>query len=84
MKQRKQKIIKVGNSAAVIIPSFLLKEGNLKIGDEVIIETVPKYQAFLFKKEGRKNKISLSPEFFNWLEKIEKKYKKTIQELALK
>jgi len=39
-----KKIIKVGNSAAVILPSSFIKEGNLKIGDEVIVETIPRYQ----------------------------------------
>ncbi|MDP3953508.1 MAG: AbrB/MazE/SpoVT family DNA-binding domain-containing protein [bacterium] len=32
-----QKIIKVGNSAAVIIPKKSLKELGIKIGDEVIV-----------------------------------------------
>jgi antitoxin component of MazEF toxin-antitoxin module len=35
-----KKIIKVGNSAAVILPASFVKESNLKIGDEVIVETM--------------------------------------------
>ncbi|OGG22221.1 hypothetical protein A3D03_04700 [Candidatus Gottesmanbacteria bacterium RIFCSPHIGHO2_02_FULL_40_13] len=34
-----QKIIKVGNSAAVTIPKEFLLETGIRIGDEMIIET---------------------------------------------
>ena len=33
-----QKVIKVGDSAAVIIPKKSLKELNLRIGDEVVVD----------------------------------------------
>ena len=36
-----QKIIRVGNSAAVIIPKKFLNENNFKIGDKVEIEIFP-------------------------------------------
>jgi antitoxin component of MazEF toxin-antitoxin module len=34
----KQKIIKVGNSAAVTLPASFVREGNLKVGSEVLVE----------------------------------------------
>ena len=37
MKQTKQKIIKVGNSLAVTIPASFVKDGNLAVGDEVLV-----------------------------------------------
>jgi len=48
-----KKIIKVGNSAAVMLPASFVKEGNLKIGDEVIVETMARYQTAMIKP--RKN-----------------------------
>jgi putative addiction module antidote len=78
----KQKIIKVGNSAAVTLPASFVREGNLKIGDEVIVEAIPRYQAALIKPKKADKNISLSPEFFSWLDKISKEYEDVIKELA--
>ena len=69
-----KKIIKVGNSAAVMLPASFVKEGNLKIGDEVIVETMARYQTAMIKPRKNKKTIYLSPEFFYWLEKVNKKY----------
>jgi len=79
-----KKIIKVGNSAAVMLPASFIKEGNLKIGDEVIVETMARYQAAMIKPKKDKKTFNLSPEFFSWLEKISKKYEEVIKELANK
>jgi len=79
-----KKIIKVGNSAAVILPSSFVKEGNLKIGDEVIVETIPRYQTAMIKPKKDKKTFNLSPEFFYWLEKVNKKYEELLKELAKK
>jgi len=79
-----KKIIKVGNSAAVMLPSSFVKEGNLKIGDEVIVETIARYQTAMIIPKKDKKTFHLSPEFFSWLEKISKKYEEVIKELANK
>lgn len=36
-----QKIIRIGNSAGVIIPKSVLKDNNFRIGDKVEIEIFP-------------------------------------------
>ena len=70
-----KKIIKVGNSAAVILPASFIKEGNLKIGDEVIVETMAYYQTAMIKpRKNKKTLINLSSKFFYWLEKVNKEY----------
>ena len=33
-----QKVIKVGNSAAVTIPKYFLEKSSMKIGDKVFVE----------------------------------------------
>lgn len=77
-----QKIIKVGNSAAVTIPKEFLLETGMRIGDEMIIETNSSAKMFLAKTKKNSGKMSLTPEFYSWLDKISDKYKDVIKELA--
>ena len=62
-----KKIIKVGNSAAVMLPASFVKEGNLKIGDEVIVETMARYQAAMIKPKPIPTKIVLPQSLKNGL-----------------
>lgn len=77
-----QKVIKVGNSAAVTLPREFLQETGIKIGDELIIETNVAAQMFLAKTKKQAGKMNLTPEFYAWLDKISRKYKDVIKELA--
>jgi antitoxin component of MazEF toxin-antitoxin module len=77
-----QKIIKVGNSLAVTLPASYVKEGNLRVGDEVVIETAPIYQTMLVKPKKSANQAQLSPEFFEWLNKFTKKNSVMLKKLA--
>jgi len=77
-----KKIIKVGNSAAVMLPSSFIKEGSLKIGDEVIVETMPRYQTAMIKPKTASYKTSITPEFKEWIDKFTKKYDQLLKKLA--
>ncbi len=77
-----QKIIKVGNSAAITIPKQFLKEAKMKVGDEVIVEENARNEMLLIKSKKRADYPSLTPEFFSWLDMVTKKYKEVIAELA--
>jgi len=70
-----QKIIRVGNSAAISIPKKVLEEKNLKIGDlaEVDIQS----------KKAQK-KIALTPEFLKWVDKYIAHNRPALNELASK
>lgn len=35
-----RKIVKIGNSAGIVIPSVLLRKKNLKLGDKIVITIV--------------------------------------------
>jgi antitoxin component of MazEF toxin-antitoxin module len=59
-----KEIIKVGNSAAVMLPASFVKEGNLKIGDEVIVETMARYQAAMIKPKKIKRLSIFLRSFF--------------------
>jgi antitoxin component of MazEF toxin-antitoxin module len=77
-----QKIIKVGNSLAITLPAYFVKEGKLKVGDELIVETAPAYQTAYIKPKKLAGKIHLTPEFFNWLNKFTKENYDLLKELA--
>lgn len=85
MTQTKQKIIKVGNSLAITLPVSFVKEGNIKAGAEVIVEQNAAYKTLYVKPASAKySKSKLTPEFYEWLDDISKKYKDVIKELANK
>ncbi|GAB4218664.1 MAG: hypothetical protein Fur009_0600 [Candidatus Microgenomates bacterium] len=79
---RIQKIIKVGNSLAVTLPADFVKEGKLKAGDELIVETAPVYKTMIIQPEQKNFKTKLTPEFFEWLNNFTKKNYDLLKELA--
>lgn len=79
---QKQKIIRAGNSLAITLPASFVKEGKIKAGDEVIVEQNAKYKTLYVKPASAKYAPKLTPEFYEWLDAISKKYKDVIKELA--
>lgn len=77
-----QKVLKVGSSAAVIIPKKSLEELGLKIGDEVVVEIDHTKKSVLIHSQkvlsGDDQKIAeLTLGFIN-------RYRKDLEELARK
>lgn len=70
-----QKIIRVGNSAAVSIPKKLLEEKNLKIGDLAEVDIQAK---------NPHKKMVLTPEFLKWVDKYIVNNRPALDELASK
>ena len=69
-----RKLIKVGTSAAVLIPAEVLKEQGVKIGDIVSIS---------LSKEGKSpKKPAVDPALLEWTEKLMKRYEPTLKKLA--
>ena len=79
---KSQKIIKVGNSLAITLPASFVREGKLKMGDELVVETAPVYQTMFVKPKKMAKMANLTPEFFKWLNNVSKKYEDVIKELA--
>lgn len=77
-----QKIIKVGNSLAVTLPVSFIREAGYKVGEEVIVETNASYNTMLIKPKKYADKISLSPEFFAWLNEFVKENETLLKKLA--
>jgi putative addiction module antidote len=81
----KQKIIKIGNSAGIILPKKLQTELGLKLGDTVAMEynTGSKF-AILAKEEEKRLSSKNIPELDDWLKKFNAKYKTALAELSKK
>ena len=81
----KQKLIKIGNSTGIIIPYEIREEAGLKLGDNVAVNYAPNGQSIIIsKKGGAQSTPSITPEFYDWLKKFNKKYKNALTELAKK
>ncbi len=74
----KQKIIKVGNSAAVLIPKHVMKEQSLNVGDEIDFKLEDRAVGESGYRAGR----TLTPEFKQWLDQFMKEYKPILDDLA--
>ncbi|HLB60692.1 MAG TPA: AbrB/MazE/SpoVT family DNA-binding domain-containing protein [Patescibacteria group bacterium] len=68
----KQKIIKVGNSAAVTLPKEFLRQKQRNMGD----------RSMRVKDEALSSITTVAPEFKKWLDAISIKYEEAIKELA--
>jgi len=79
-----QKIIKVGNSAAVTIPKSFLKQASFKVGDEVLVETDFQSETLMVRPKAAQEVTPVSKEFISWTKKFIKKYRPMLQELAKK
>lgn len=80
----KQKIIKVGNSAAVTIPQKFLKEVGWKPGDELLMEGDSRTGILILKDEDSPYKSKITPEFKQWLDDFTSRNKSLLEELAKK
>jgi len=74
-----QKVLKVGSSAAVVIPKKSLKELGIKPGDEVSVEIDRKKRAVMIKPA-----IEIEPELLEWTNRFIKRYGPALRALARK
>jgi len=74
-----QKVLKVGDSAAVTIPKKSLEELGLKIGDRVSVEIDEKSKTVMIKPE-----VMVDRELFDWTNKFISRYRSALESLAKK
>lgn len=77
-----QKVIQIGNSIGVIIPQSLANN-SLEPGDIVHIEKDPLNDTYVINKKNT-GSATVTPEFFAWLNKFNKKYKNALKDLSEK
>lgn len=75
-----QKIIRVGNSAAITIPKEFLQQSGLRIGDEMALDMNPELKYIYAKPKD--DKSVMTPEFKEWLDKFVEKYKPLLKKMA--
>lgn len=83
----KRKIIKVGNSYAVTLPREFIKDGKLKVGDELFLSSDSSVKTIILEKtinKPSKNKANtdITPEFKNWVDGYIKDKKTLLEKLA--
>lgn len=76
-----QKVIKVGNSLAVTMPSEFVKQSGLKSGDKILVETS---MSTLTMTTDLQAETGLTPEFDKSVRDFIKKYRPALEELARK
>jgi antitoxin MazE len=74
-----QKLVKIGNSAGLIIPSQILEKLGITIGSQLYVEQVQD-KLLIAKNESE----GISPEFLVIAESLADRYKETFEELAHK
>ncbi len=80
-----QKIIQVGNSLAVTIPSSFVKEVKLRAGQRVTVDGDPNLAILTIQSAKKLSRdVGITPEFLSWLKKFNNKYKSALTELAKK
>ncbi len=80
----KQKIIKIGNSVGIILPKQIQEELGIKLGDNVAIEYNAQEKTATLGTGKSSRTAPLTPEFYDWLNKFNAKYKTALTELAKK
>ncbi len=78
-----QKVIKVGNSLAVTLPSAFVKMRKIKAGQKIYVNSDPEADLVQLKTTDKTNS-AITPEFYNWLNKFNAKYKNALTDLAQK
>lgn len=79
-----QKIIQVGNSLAVTIPSSFADQAGWEAGEKVVVTEEPEFEALKIQKEKKNLQSGITPEFYAWLKKFNAKYKTVLLELSKK
>jgi len=75
-----QTVFRAGNSNVVTIPTNLMKELNIKVGEKVMVEKSPTGNGLLVKKTNSR----ADDDFKNWVKVFIKENKETLDDLALR
>ena len=76
-----QKVIKVGNSAAVTLPKKVMEDADIKAGDKVNVELNEATDAIVI-SAASKPMTNLSPDIAQWTKKFIDKNREALEKLA--
>jgi len=77
-----QKVIKVGNSAAVTIPKSFMDQANINIGDKVKVDTDLELQRIIIQRKKKSAKKSANQKAVEWVDQFIKDYRPALEKLA--
>lgn len=76
-----QSVIRVGNSLAVTLPKRFVNGRKVKAGQKLFVEDDTELGLVQI-RTGNAKKLSLTPEFKEWLDEVSVKHEGLIKELA--
>lgn len=76
-----QSVIRVGNSLAVTLPKRFVNGRKVKAGQKLFVEDDIELGLIQI-RAGKVKKLSLTPEFKEWLDEVSVKHESLIKELA--
>lgn len=79
-----QKIIQVGNSLAVTIPSSFAEQAGWEAGEKVLVTEDSESESLKIQQSKSSFQAGITPEFYSWLKNFNSKYKNVLEELAKK
>ena len=81
-----QTVIQVGNSLAITLPANFVKDKKIKAGQKILVRQDMQVDALVVASSNAlfKKASGITPDFLDWLEKFNKKYKTALTELAKK
>lgn len=78
-----QTVFKAGNSDVVVIPPEVKKSAGIKTGSKVIVQLASDGKTLLVSKKGSSQKVSsVTPQFLEILERVNKRYGPALKKLA--
>ena len=75
-------MMQIGNSVGVIIPSEVRKKAKLSKGNKVEFEVESDGKIIVSKSGSQAKKSSITPEFLDIVNRVNKKYAKAFRQLA--
>lgn len=78
-----QKVIKIGNSLGITLPSSYVKTRKIKAGQNIYVDSNSEADLVQLRTTST-SPSAITPEFYDWLKKFNAKYKNAMTELAKK
>jgi len=75
-------MMQIGNSIGVIVPAEIRKKAKLSKGHKVEFDVDSEGRIIIYKFGKNQNKTSITPEFIEIVNRVNKRYKEAFRELA--
>lgn len=80
----RKKILRVGDSVAITLPSKFVRAAHWKPGEEVLVDADAGTETVVIRSAKRAMKTQISSEFASWVEEFISEHEPLLKELAKK